>query len=80
MNPKIKEYGVPKPLLDVWQWKNEVYRETEAMSLSDALNRIHQDVADVRKAFGLRVSEPAEHSASGQCVAETRNGFYAKPE
>ncbi len=67
MKAKNSIAAVPQPLREVWAWKDAVYRATEGMTTSEALKRMHADVAAVRKAFGLRVAEPREVNA---CVAE----------
>ncbi len=67
MKAKNSSAAVPQPLREVWAWKDAVYRATEGMTTSDALKRMHTDVAAVRKAFGLHVSEPREVNA---CVVE----------
>lgn len=67
MKMKNNNDTVPHPLREVWEWKDAVYRTTEGMTTSDALKLIHTDIAAVRKAFGLYVSEPREVNA---CVTE----------
>lgn len=42
------------------------------MTTLDALKLIHTDVADIRKVFGLYVSEPLESNA---CVAEVPTNY-----
>lgn len=67
MKAKNSDDTAPRPLREVWAWKDAVYKETEAMTTAEALRRMHTDSAAVRKAFGLYVAEPRNVSA---CVAE----------
>jgi hypothetical protein len=73
---KAKNRGVlPKALREVWEWKDAVYRETEGMTTSEALNHIHSEVEGIRKAFGLRIAEPLVGFAG---VAEERSDYGTK--
>lgn len=72
MKTKNNNDTVPHPLREVWAWKDAAYRATEEMTTSDALKLMHDDVAAVRKGFGLNVSEPREGNA---CVAEAPTNY-----
>ncbi len=74
MKPKNNDDTVPNSLRDVWKWKETVYRATEGMSTSEALKRMHNEAAAIRKAFGLSVSEPR---TVNECVAEERTPYRA---
>ena len=67
---KAKNRGfVSKAMCEVWEWKDAVYRETEGMTMSEALNHIHREAEAIRKVFGLNVVEPAV-GVAGVAVAE----------
>lgn len=55
---KTEKSRIPSSLQDVWDWKEDVFRETETLSTADALDRIHTGASALRERFGLSVAEP----------------------
>jgi len=54
---KIEKRG-PSALQDVWDWKEAVFRETQALNTIDALDWIHKNAATLRDRFDLSIDEP----------------------
>jgi shikimate kinase len=46
---------VDKSLQEVWDWKNNVYRQIKHLSVRDAAKKIHEDVQQIKKATGLKL-------------------------
>ena len=75
---KIEKNKVSSALQDVWDWKEEVFRETETLNTTDALDRIHQNASALRERFGLSVAEP--QITAGLVCEEPGEGYETKAE
>jgi shikimate kinase len=42
-----------KSLKEIWDWKDNVYRETKHLSVREAAKKIHEDVQQIKKKYGL---------------------------
>lgn len=48
---------IDKSLQEVWNWKNEIYKETKSMSMKDFCEYIRQKSKKAKK--GLRLAAPS---------------------
>jgi hypothetical protein len=55
---RIEKTRVPFALQEVWGWKEAVFRETETLNTTDALDRIHKNAFALRERLGLSVAGP----------------------
>ncbi len=46
---------VDRSLQEVWDWKDRVYQETKHLSVSEAARKIHEDVQEIKKKYGLKL-------------------------
>lgn len=46
---------VDKSLQEVWEWKNNVYRQIKHLSIRDAVKKIHEDTLQIKKTAGLKL-------------------------
>ena len=46
---------IEKSLLEVWQWKDEVYRETKDMTFQERLAYDRRNLADIEKIYHIRL-------------------------
>ena len=44
-----------KALLEVWEWKDKVYRETKDMPTDEWLRYVHKNYEKMKKKYGLRL-------------------------
>ena len=44
---------VDKSLQEVWDWKDSVYQHTKQLSVREASKKIHEDVLEIKKKYGL---------------------------
>lgn len=53
---------VDKSLQEVWDWKEKVYEEMKNLSVREAARKIHKDVQQIKKKYGLKFKtlHPAE--------------------
>ncbi len=49
---------VDKSLQEVWDWKDKVYQETKNLSVREASKKIHEDVGQIKKKYGLKLKTP----------------------
>ena len=45
-------------LQEVWDWKDNVYQETRQFSITEAARKIHEDVEQIKKKYGLKLRSP----------------------
>ena len=46
---------VDKSLQEVWDWNDKVYLETKHLSVRDTAKKIHKDVQQIKKKYGLKL-------------------------
>ena len=46
---------VDKSLQEVWDWKDKVYQETKHLPVREAAKKIHEDVQQIKKKYGLEL-------------------------
>lgn len=46
---------VDKSLQEVWDWKDKVYQETKHLPVREAAKKIHEDVRQIKKKYGLKL-------------------------
>lgn len=46
---------VDKSLQEVWGWKDKVYHEMKHLSVREAARKIHEDVQQIKKEYGLKL-------------------------
>jgi len=44
---------VDRSLQEVWEWKDEVYRQTKHLSMKQTARKIHEDAQEIKKKYGL---------------------------
>ena len=46
---------IDKSLQEVWDWKDSVYQHTKQLSVRKASKKIHEDVQEIKKKYGLEL-------------------------
>ena len=46
---------VDKSLQEVWDWKDSVYQQTKQLSVRETSKKIHKDVQQIKKKYGLKL-------------------------
>ncbi len=46
---------VDKSLQEVWDWKDKVYEKTKHLSVRETARKIHEDVHQIKKKYGLKL-------------------------
>lgn len=46
---------VDKSLQEVWDWKDKVYEEMKHLSVRETARKIHEDVQQIKKKYGLKL-------------------------
>jgi len=46
---------VDRSLEEVWEREDRVYQETKHLSVSEAARKIHEDVEEMKKKYGLKL-------------------------
>ncbi|MBI4669601.1 MAG: hypothetical protein HY747_10560 [Elusimicrobia bacterium] len=58
-------------LQEVWDWKDGVYQETKHLSVKEAARKIHEDVEQIKKKYGLKLGSVETTSGMASKRQET---------
>ncbi|MFH1617616.1 MAG: hypothetical protein ABIB65_03465 [Candidatus Margulisiibacteriota bacterium] len=62
---------IDRSLQEVWDWKDNVYQETKHLSVTEAAKKIHEDVEQIKKKYGLKFRSPETVSEMVKKTYET---------